>query len=339
MHTVTAETAEDVSKIAFGFMASKSLFAALHIDLFTHLSERPKSEDELAGATGVPVNRIVTLTTALRSLGLLVREDGKLCNAPASESFLVKGAKYDFGDYLRYQINRQMYPVLQQLDAAIDGSLDRDSIASYANWMADPEQARIYSRAQHSGSLAPGRTIARLVDLQGARSLLDVGGGTGAMTISLCEANPELDATIIDFPNVSEIGWSYVTEAGLVDRVRYIPSNALDCDWPTDQCAVLMSYLFSGVPEASIQSLTETAFATLRPGGTLMVHDFMVDAERAEPQLAALWHMQHMAFTPEAASLTAKRIAKAMVTAGFDAPVEAEVIPDMTRIVYARKPA
>ena len=69
----TAETAEDISKIAFGFMASKSLFAALHVDLFSHLSEDPKTEPELAKAAGVPVNRITTLTRALRSLGLLVR--------------------------------------------------------------------------------------------------------------------------------------------------------------------------------------------------------------------------------------------------------------------------
>ncbi len=337
MPTVTAETAEDVSKIAFGFMASKALFAALHADLFSHLSNDPKTEGELSGAAGIPLNRVITLTTALRSIGLMVREGGKLTNAPAAESFLVKGAKYDFGNYLRYQIDGQMYPVLQQLNSAMDGTLDPDDIASYASWMSDPEQARVYSQAQHAGSLGPGRTIARLVDLSDAKSLLDVGGGTGAMTICLCKENPELGATIIDFPNVSEIGWEYITEAGLVDRVRYIPANALECEWPGGCCAILMSYLFSGVPEQSIQSLINDAFRRLRPGGILMVHDFMVD-DQAEPQLAALWHMQHMAFTPEAASLTAARIISAMDDAGFDTPVDEEVIPDMTRIVYARKP-
>lgn len=70
-----------------------------------------------------------------------------------------------------------------------------------------------------------------------------------------------------------------------------------------------------------------------------MVHDFMVDAESASPRLAALWHMQHMAFTPEAASLTSKRIMAAMAAAGFVELTEAEVIPDMTRIVHARRPA
>ena len=337
MQTAVAETAEDISKIAFGFMASKSLFAALHVDLFSHLSCAAKTERELADAADVPINRITTLSTAMRSLGLMTRENGKLANSPAAEAFLVKGAKYDFGDYLRYQINGQMYPVMGQLNASMDGTLDPDDIASYATWMSDPVQTRIYSKAQHAGSLGPGGTIARLVDLSDAKTLLDVGGGTGAMTISLCKANPDLNATIIDFPNVSEIGWEYISDAGLVDRVSYIPANALECQWPTGRCAVLMSYLFSGVPESSLAGLLSDAFNTLRPGGILMVHDFMVN-EDAEPPLAALWHVQHMAFTPEASSMTAARIMADMEAAGFENPAEAEVIADMTRIVYARKP-
>ena len=338
MSIAAAETAEDISKIAFGFMASKSLFAALHVDLFSHLSKSPKNEPELAAATDVPVNRIVTLTTALRSLGLLVRKDGRLTNAPASEFFLVKGAKYDFGDYLRYQIDGQMYPVLDQLNDAMDGNLDPEAVASYASWMSDPIQARIYSKAQHAGSLGPGQSIGKLVDLSDAKTLLDVGGGTGAMTISLCKINPELNATIVDFPNVAEIGWEYITEAGMVDRVSYIPANALECEWPSERCAVLMSYLFSGVPEASIQSLIEDAFATLRPGGTLMVHDFMVDAESAAPQMAALWQLQHMAFTPEARSVTPGWLTSRMQEAGFIDIREEEMIPGMTHLIHARKP-
>lgn len=339
MSIAAAETAEEISKIAFGFMASKSLFAALHVDLFSHLSKSPKDEPELAAAANVPVNRIITLTTALRSLGLLVREDGKLTNSPASEFFLVKGAKYDFGDYLRYQIDGQMYPVLDQLNDAMDGNLDVDSIGSYASWMSDPKQARIYSKAQHAGSLGPGRTIGKLVDLSKAKTLLDVGGGTGAMTISLCQLNPELSATIVDFPNVAEIGWEYITEAGMVDRVSYIPANALECEWPSGRCAVLMSYLFSGVPEASIPSLIENAFTTLRPGGTFITHDFMVDAETAMPQMAALWQLQHMAFTPEARSVTPGWLKNQMQTVGFTDITEESTIPGLTRLIYARKSA
>jgi ubiquinone/menaquinone biosynthesis C-methylase UbiE len=333
------ETAEDLSAIAFGFMASKALFAGLHIDLFTVLSEGPKTAEELAEELGVPVNRVITLTTALASIGVLVYEEGtKLKNSPAADAFLSKSSKYDFGDYLRYQIDQQMYPFLLQLNAVMRGDLPESAIASYQHWMADEEQASVYSESQHAGSLGPGRTLARLVDLSQAKTLLDVGGGTGAMTISLCKAYPELHATIIDFPNVAEIGWRFISEVGLVDRVRYIPGNAVDAEWPGKQDAILMSYLMSGVPGEAVGRLLEKGYEALTPGGRLIVHDFMVDENRRGPALAALWQLQHMAFTPEAHSVSVGWLRDAGTKAGFALEDDEDLIPAMTKLVVLKKP-
>jgi len=332
-------SAEEISRIAFGFMGSKALFAGLHINIFTHLADGPKTCREISDKSGVPENRIITLTTALFSIGLLDWEDEKYFNSPGAETFLSQASKHDFGDYLRYQIDQQMYPFLQQLNEVLDGSLAPDAIDSYQHWMSDPDQAALYSNAQHAGSLGPGRTIARMVDLTGARELLDVGGGTGAMTIRLLEANPELASTIIDFPNVSEIGWNFITEANLVDRVRYIPSNALTAEWPKQQDAILMSYLFSGIPGEEVPRLIRYAFDCMAPGGKLLVHDFMVEDDRSGPHLAALWQLQHMAFTPDAHSITAGWLNAEMRQVGFVDIQDDQTIPGLTHLVHARKPA
>jgi len=333
------ETSEQLSRIAFGFMASKALFAALHIDLFSALSGTAKTVDEIAAETKVPSNRILTLVTALSSIGVLSFDDGKISNAPAAEQFLVRGAKYEYGDYLRYQIDKQMYPFLEQLNEVVDGTLDPNAVDSYASWMSDPDEALLYSSSQHAGSLGPGRTLARKVDLSSAKTLLDVGGGTGAMAISLCKAYPQLSATIIDFPNVAEIGWQFVSEANLVNRVRYVPSNAIDCEWPTEQSAVLMSYLLSGVPGEKVSELFGAAWASLEPGGIVIIHDFMVDADRRGPELAALWQLQHMAFTPEAQSLSLDWLAEQLKEAGFEITQQGDLIPGMTKLIVGRKPS
>ena len=339
MSVALAETAEDVSQIAFGFMASKALFAGLHIDVFTRLTDSPKSAAAIARETGVPANRVTTLLTALTSIGLVDRNDETYSNAPAAEQFLSRESKYEFGDYLRYQIDQQMYPFLSQLNEVIEGSLDPDAVDSYQHWMSDPEQASIYSEAQHAGSLGPGRTLARLVDLSEARSMLDVGGGTGAMSIRLLQAYSELVSTIIDFPNVSEIGWRFVTEAGMVDRIRYIPGNALQAEWPKEQDAILMSYLFSGIPGSEVPRLIEYAFDCLAAGGHMMVHDFMVEDDRTGPPMAALWQLQHMAFTPDARSVTPGWLQSKLEETGFTDIREEEMVPGMTRLIAARKPA
>jgi hypothetical protein len=340
MDSTLVESAEDVSHIAFGFMASKALFAGLHIDVFTLLAAGAKSSKQIADEADIPMNRVTTLMTALTSVGLVDRddEDEIYSNSPGAEAFLAKGAKYEFGDYLRYQIDQQMYPLLGQLNEVLDGTLDPNSIDSYQHWMADPLQASIYCEAQHAGSLGPGRTLARLVDLSEADTLLDVGGGTGAMSIRLLEAYPKLISTIIDFPNVAEIGWQFIATAGMVDRIRYIPSNALVAEWPKEQGAILMSYLFSGIPGAEVSRLVDYAFDCLAAGGSFMVHDFMVENDRTGPPMAALWQLQHMAFTPEARSVTPGWLRTRLQDAGFVDIQEDEMIRGLTRLIHARKP-
>jgi ubiquinone/menaquinone biosynthesis C-methylase UbiE len=312
----------------------------LHIDVFTQLAAGPKNSAAIAKEAQIPMNRVTTLMTALTSIGLVDREEeGEIySNSPGAEAFLAKGAKYEFGDYLRYQIDQQMYPFLGQLNEVLDGSLDPDAVDSYQHWMSDPEQASIYCEAQHAGSLGPGRTLTRLVDLSAAKTLLDVGGGTGAMSIRLLEAFPNLASTIIDFPNVAEIGWQFISSAGMVNRIRYIPSNALTAEWPKEQDAILMSYLFSGIPGSEVPRLVEYAFDCLAAGGSFMVHDFMVEDDRTGPPMAALWQLQHMAFTPDARSVTPGWLRSRLQEVGFIDIQENEMIPGLTRLIHARKP-
>ncbi|MEI2383625.1 methyltransferase [Breoghania sp. JC706] len=333
------ETAEQISDIAFAFMGSKALFTALHVGLFTALADDGAELDAVAEKTGLDPDRATTLLTALTSLGLVEREGSTYRNSPAAEAFLVNGRKYDFGDYLRLQIDKQMYPFLTQLEGALTGELDPEQVSSYADWFSDPKEARLYSESQHAGSLGPGRSLARMVDLSAARKMLDVGGGTGAFSISLCKAYPELSSTVLDFPNVVKVGEDFVKAAGLSDRVRFKGGNALEGEWPSPVDVVLMSYLFSGVPGESIPGLVRKAMDVLSPGGHFIVHDFMVEDERTGPKLAALWQLQHVAFNPKAKSITGGYVSQLMKDAGFAGIEVSEMIPGMTMMVRGVKPA
>eukprot|EP01045_Picozoa_sp_COSAG04_P031294 COSAG04_NODE_5742_length_1505_cov_2.074680_2_plen_234_part_01 len=99
-----------------GFMGSKALFAALDIELFEHIAASPGglTTDALharLSSESVPAMQLQTLLTALTSLGLLARDDagpGLYTNSPGADLFLAKtNLKYDYGDYLRYQIDKQ----------------------------------------------------------------------------------------------------------------------------------------------------------------------------------------------------------------------------------------
>ena len=172
-----------------------------------------------------------------------------------------------------------------------------------------------------------------------SRLNLDVGGGTGAFAITLCKAFPGLDATVVDFPNVAAIGRKFVEKAGLSDRIHYIEGDGLKADWPRNQDVILMSYLLSGIPGETHDGMIKRAFDHLAPGGRLLIHDFVVSADRTGPKLAALWQLQHTAFTPEARSVDDAWLIEVMEKHGFkDAKVDT-MIPEMTMLAQAVKPA
>jgi ubiquinone/menaquinone biosynthesis C-methylase UbiE len=323
----------EISRIAYGFMGSKALFAALELDLFTRLDGGPKTVDELAGETGIARQRLVTLLTACVSLGLLSKSGDRYANAPATQTYLSRNSPRYFADYYRFQIDRQIYPAFAHLGGALRGER-RDLY----NVTQDETEADYFIRAQHSGSLGPAVVLARQVDLTGQDKLLDVAGGSGAFSITLCQRFPKLTATILDFPAVRPRAERFIAEAGLQDRIRFLSGNALEVDWPAGNDVVLISYLLSAVGTQAIPELLRRAFGTLRPGGTLLLHDFMVEDDATGPTPAALWLLFSLLCDPDAAMLTPRLVSDQVAAAGFADVNSRETIPTITRMVTATKP-
>lgn len=334
------ETPEDIFRIAFGYMASKALFAAVHLRVFDELADGPRSLEQLLKATGAEERSFSTLLTALVSVGLLERVDGPdegFRNAPANQAMLVSGPDGSFADYCREQVDRQMYPFLHNVADVLRGRRDTVPFEDYEAWFSDADQASLYSESQHAVSLPAAALLAAVVDLSGCRQLLDVGGGSGAFAITLCRQHPGLRATVLDFPNVVKVGRRFVAKAGLTDRVGFVEGNAFDVGWPSEQDAVLFSYVSGSVSAEGVRELYRRAHGALRSGGMVLVHDFMVDDDRSGPMLPALWAFQHVAFTPGAIGLTPGLVKEALHESGFEDLSVDPFVPGMTRLVRGHK--
>lgn len=328
----------EISRVAYGFMGSKALFVALDIDVFTRLADGPLSLAQLSDATGVADDRLSTLLAALSGLGLVTWDSDGWANAPAARRFLVDGAPEGFGDYYRLQIDGLIYPMLLHLAAGVRGERSGLGTGLAAAGMSDPDRAERFSRAQHAGSLGPAAVLARRVELRGAKHLLDVAGGTGAMSITLCQLHPQLTATIVDFPTVIDVARGYVERAGLLDRISFIAGSALDVHWPGAD-VVLMSYLLSAVGGDDIPLLLRAAADALHGGGSLLLHDFMLDDDRRGPDLAALWFLQYLAERVDSVSFTAADLTALLLSEGFVDVRDEVLIPDITKLLTARIPS
>ena len=180
--------------------------------------------------------------------------------------------------------------------------------------------------------------MSKRLDLSDARTLLDVAGGTGAYSIMFCKRNAELSATILDFPTVIDVARRYVSEAGMNDRIALLPGDARETDWPGNQDVLLMSYLLSAVDGKDIGPLLSQAFTALRPGGRLVLHDFMLDEERSGPSSAALFFLSYLAHQPDAISFTSSDLYSPLNEAGFNVLSDETMIPEITKMVVAQKP-
>jgi 2-hydroxy-4-(methylsulfanyl)butanoate S-methyltransferase len=341
MNVTDAKPIEDVSEISaitYGFMASKALFAALEFDLFSHIAGGADSLTALAKATGIAENRLVTLLTALKSLRLIGESEGHFSNAPATARYLVAGAPGDFRDYVRLVNGAFGYESFRHLGPALRGERIFPDKGFYEGLIYDSGiGGKSFSSAQHTGSLGPARLMAKRVDLGGRKRLLDVGGGSGAYTLAFCAANPQLSATILDFPQTIDTARRYAQEAGIASRIAHLAGNGITTDWPTGHDVILMSYLWSAVGDDDVRVLARRALDALPPGGLVLVHDFMVDNAHEGPPFAAWYLLGSIFDNPRAVCLTPSHVEDVLRQVGFSVERTEIMLPGITMLTKARK--
>ena len=91
------------------------------------------------------------------------------------------------------------------------------------------------------------------------------------------------------------------------------------------------------VPESIIGELYKNAFKALKPGGRLLVHDFMVNDSLDSPALGALWALQHVTVNASGLGLCPSEVGTRMTAAGFTGVETMEMIHGMTKLIVAHK--
>lgn len=336
----------DLDSVAYGFMASQALFTALELGVFDHIAA---GGDVGVGAAalkklcGVEAPRLQTLLTSLVAVKCLRRSaDGLYTLSPNTKQYMVTSSRHYYGDYLRYQMGRQFYHRM----GALPDVMTTGEAPSYASWFSDPEVAKTYTQAQHNGSVATASyLIKKKLKLGGINNMLDVGGGSGAFSYVFVGATPGLESTVLELPEVCRTGEGIRKQQAedVQARVSFKELDATSPNWPVDDASfdvVLMSYISGSVPEAIISGLYGNAFKALRPGGRLLVHDFMVDDSLDGPALGALWGLQHVTVNADGLGLCPQEVIVRMEQGGFDAAKceTMEMIKGMTKLIVAHKP-
>jgi SAM-dependent methyltransferase len=324
-------------------MASQAVFTGLELGVYDAIAaagEKGLTLSELQAASSVSAPRLQTLITSLTAIKSLKRSaDGSYTLSPNSSKFLVSSSRAYYGDYLRYQMGRQFYHRM----GALPDVMTTGEAPSYASWFSDPEVAKTYTQAQHNGSVATAKyLVKKKLKLDGVVDMLDVGGGSGAFSYVFVDATPGLTSTVLELPEVCKTGEGIKAsqKADVQGRVKFVELDATSPDWPVTDGSyelVLMSYISGSVPEAIIGALYKNAYKALKPGGRLLVHDFMVNDSLDGPALGALWALQHVTVNADGLGLCPAGVISRMKDAGFADAESMEMIHGMTKLIVAHK--
>lgn len=281
--------------IASAFYDSCVLFTASDLGVFDYLS---KNSGAVAGqiATGLDLDERGTrlLLDACTALGLLSKSGDRYDNTPETAAFLVAGSPGDLSGAIRY--NRDVYNAWGRLPQLARTGRPVENPGIHLG--SDPDRTRTFVLSMHYRALGIGRALVPMLDLRGAKTLLDVGGGPGTFSVLLAQANPDIRCTVLDLPEVTAIARELIEQQHMTDRVRTLGGSYRELDFPEGQDVVNFLGVLHQESPASIQSLFKKAYHALRPGGRIHVMDMMTDATHAAPKFSAMFAV-NMALTTE----------------------------------------
>ena len=55
-----------------------------------------------------------------------------------------------------------MYPFMDHLSDNIAGKTSSQAYQDYSEWMADENEARLYTESQHAGSIGPAKSLSKM---------------------------------------------------------------------------------------------------------------------------------------------------------------------------------
>jgi len=276
-----------LQRFARAYCESAVLFAAIDLELFTHIAHGADTEQELSRAMDITALNVERMVTVALAMGLIEWDGKTLCNAPDTARFLVKGEPRYAADWLMF--TRPSVPEWFRLTEHLKRKEAPVTLGMYEDLTV--EDARKYHAATYSIGVGAGKRFSRLVDLSKRRKLLDLGGGSGAYSISAVKTFPNLRAVVLDLPPVTEVTKEYLRLNGVEDRVTTLPGDFTKTPFPKDVDAVVMASNLPIYDDEVIQLVVSKVHAALLPGGEFHLVGEMINDDRRGPLDAALWGM------------------------------------------------
>lgn len=306
--------------------------------MFSHLEQHRNSVKSLAANSGMSERTLQALLDGLVAVGAITTQDGvTYANTSAAAEHLVPGKPGYLGTFARI--------------------VTGDSDGGMRQWSRLPEAIRNGSPVSPETILAPdhpfwkelvrallpvsreaaGIAADRLsLASAGEFDALDVGGGAAAYASVWLTRALRARLTQIDWAPVNAVARAELEGFGVVDRFITVDGDLHTQDWGHVRYDyVIISNIAHHEPPARNLALCQKARRALKPGGALVVSDFILRDDRTGPAFALRFGAGMVLQTAEGASYREADYRDWLTRAGF-AKVEVDTSHALSTLLFAR---
>jgi len=305
-------TFDDLRDAITAYRLPRILIASLELNLFTAIGTGAWTVPDLAREVKVSERGLAILCRNLAMAGLLKKSGEAYRNNRLGATALNAQHLAYRGDYLRLIISHwaDWGRLLESVKSGLP--LDHDQ-------PDEPDYRRRFTWAMHHRTLETAPKIAAQIDLRGARTLLDLGGGPGTYAMAFLAKNPTLRATVCDRPAALDVAKEIAATHKAAARLSYLPLDVMVEDIPRTYDVIWYSNVLHIYGPKDNQALFRRALAALNPGGRLLIQDaFLHDREGLFPEEASLFAVSMLLFTENGNTYSAAETKAWLIDAGFE---------------------
>ena len=298
-------------QVSGSYWQTCTLHAGVKLDVFSALADAPQTAKALGARIDADQRGLGMLLNALTAMDLLVKVKDRFDLTDAARRFLVKSSS----DYIGYMIlhHHHLVESWSRMDEAVQSGQPNRSSAS----RGDDSRREAFLMGMYNIASQQAPEIASQLSLGGSKRLLDLGGGPGTYAIHFCLYNPSLRAAVFDLPTTRPFAEKTIKKHGLSDRIDFVPGDYLKDDIPGRYDAVWLSHILHAEGPSACQALISKATAVLGTGGTMIIHDFILDESMDGPLFPALFALNMLQGTSAGQSYSGNQIADMMKRAGL----------------------
>jgi ubiquinone/menaquinone biosynthesis C-methylase UbiE len=321
-------------EMTWGFAPPLILEAAIRNRVFDVLDKQPLTLEELARETKASIRGLRAICNALVGFKFLARDGDRYTLTPESSAFLVSTKPAYHGGLLNHCSRQLISAWLGLADIVKTGAPPRhvenegEGAAFFAQFVEE-----IFNMSA-GAALALGDSMADR--LSRPARVLDIAAGSGVWGIMLAKNRSSVSITAVDWPEVIPVTKRVAARHGVADRLKCIEGDLLKVDFGSGfDLATLGHILHSEGPVRSAQ-LLKKVHASLAPGGTIAIAEFVPDDDRQGPLMPLIFAVNMVVNTTHGDTFTMKEISGWLTAAGF-ANIRTLAAPGPSPLVLADK--